>query len=75
MRQKLKWCGTFIKDVITAIIQQIKIINNPETLSFDEKRKLIKDTLKGIHVQRTDDARGYGASNKIEMDIRLDLRS
>jgi len=61
-------------DVITGVVKQIKSINNPKTLSFDEKRNLLKNVLNGIHVKRTDNAWGYGASNRIELDINLELR-
>jgi len=62
------------KDVVTRIVKQIKSISNPETLSFDEKRTFLKNVLNGIHVKRVDDARGYGAANRIKMEMRLDLR-
>ncbi|MTI86106.1 MAG: hypothetical protein FH756_19960 [Firmicutes bacterium] len=62
------------EDAVTAIVKQIKSVGNPTTLSFEEKRTLLENVLNGIHVTRVDDARGYGAANKIKMDIRLDLR-
>lgn len=74
LQQELASAGTG-KDVIDSIVKQLQSISDPKTLTFDEKRELLTGVLNGIYVRRTDNARGYGASTKIQLDIRLDLKS
>lgn len=63
------------KKGINDIAQHIKSVTNPETMSFEEKRTLLLKVLNGIHVLRTDNARGYGASAKIILEIHFDFKT